>query len=76
MDGLNCNNCKGELWVCEDHRDQPWDNWHQENCGPGMMCKCHPSHLDNMKFKLDGGLSAGDIYIDGYGKKRVLKAGK
>lgn len=34
-----CPRCKGWNWVCcETHPDQPWDEWHQENCGPGGPC--------------------------------------
>lgn len=43
-----CPICKGEGWVCEDHQDLPWDSWHQNNCGAGQPCTCHPSHESNL----------------------------
>jgi hypothetical protein len=43
-----CNNCKDEAWVCEDHHDVPFDG--NNNCcgGAGMPCKvCNESDEDN-----------------------------
>jgi len=40
---VTCAVCKGEGWVCEDHPDAPWDDYHQDNCGPGMPCECNKS---------------------------------
>lgn len=36
-----CQICNDTGWVCEDHPDKPWDDEHQDNCGPGMPCKCN-----------------------------------
>ncbi len=35
-----CEICGGELWVCENHRDQPW-NGDGCQCGAGAPCICN-----------------------------------
>lgn len=27
-----------------DHPEEGWDDWHQDNCGPGMPCKCNKAN--------------------------------
>lgn len=42
-----CTNCKGKLWVCENH---PYLAWPSEcDCGAGMPCECNPEavHLNS-----------------------------
>ena len=37
-----CKNCGGEGWVCENHRDQPWNDYGCL-CGAGAPCpECQP----------------------------------
>lgn len=37
-----CKICQGQLWVCENHPDVPWDDGKQECCGgAGMPCECN-----------------------------------
>lgn len=31
-----CPNCKGELWVCENHSDKAWPD--ECECGAGAPC--------------------------------------
>lgn len=39
----NCDVCKGEGWVCENHEDVPWEaSGHSDNCGAGAPCICNP----------------------------------
>lgn len=39
-----CPTCKGEMWVCENHPDVPWDGGDQNCCGgAGAPCpRCNP----------------------------------
>ena len=38
---VECANCDGEGWVCEDHPEVPWQDG-QGCCGAaGMPCKCN-----------------------------------
>ncbi len=39
-----CRNCAGQGWVCENHRDQPWENDGGTCCGgAGAPCPvCQP----------------------------------
>lgn len=38
-----CPVCWGEGWVCENHRDEPWNEYGCD-CGAGAPCpKCNPS---------------------------------
>jgi hypothetical protein len=35
-----CPVCLGARWVCEDHRDKPWEH---DGCGgAGAPCVCNP----------------------------------
>lgn len=36
---MTCETCKGELWVCSEHPEQPWP--HGE-CAEGVPCACNP----------------------------------
>ena len=41
----NCVACRGFGWVCENHRDKPWEGMlpKSECCGgAGAPCKCNP----------------------------------
>lgn len=39
----NCPICKGEGWVCENHRDQPWGDGDSCCGGAGSPCEwCNP----------------------------------
>lgn len=39
----DCDICKGELWVCENHLNTPWgDREGQCQCGAGKNCLCNP----------------------------------
>jgi hypothetical protein len=40
----NCPICGGEGWVCENHRDLPWEaSGHAQTCGAGVPCpRCQP----------------------------------
>jgi transcriptional regulator with XRE-family HTH domain len=48
---FKCLNCQDEMWVCENHRDKPWDKPESEggcSCGAGMPCAvCNPTDRDN-----------------------------
>ena len=38
-----CPICKGEGWVCEQHRFVPWKGGTMECCdGPAVPCDCNP----------------------------------
>lgn len=40
---MTCEICKGELWVCENHMDVPWNGGNQTCCGgAGSPCECNP----------------------------------
>jgi hypothetical protein len=41
-----CDNCR---WVCEDHRDRPWEGPRACTCGgAGAQCPvCNPADEDN-----------------------------
>lgn len=36
----DCKICDGMGWVCEEHRDQPWE--HDDCGGAGAACVCNP----------------------------------
>ena len=39
-----CRNCRGTLWVCENHPDKPFDPGPEGcECGAGQPCECNPS---------------------------------
>ena len=44
---MKCTVCEDFGWVCEDHRDMPWDRVHARYCSAaGMPCpNCNPSDL-------------------------------
>ena len=42
---LDCPNCKGTLWVCENHPDKAWDSSDGCECGAGMPCACNPDAI-------------------------------
>ena len=41
-----CEQCDDTGWVCEGHKDRPWDGVSTRNdacgCGSGIACKCNP----------------------------------
>lgn len=37
-----CKCCKGERWVCVNHRDQPWDACEFCDADEGIACVCNP----------------------------------
>jgi hypothetical protein len=40
MPSTSCPVCHGELWVCEEHPDKPWEH---DDCGAaGLACVCNP----------------------------------
>ena len=40
-----CANCDGQLWVCENHPEVPWDGSTDRCCGgAGMPCSCNTSN--------------------------------
>lgn len=42
---MDCSTCNGELWVCEEHPDHPWQDG-DGCCGaPGIPCKCNHKEL-------------------------------
>lgn len=45
---LPCPDCKGELWVCENHPNMPWRRPNGCMCGAGAPCKCNPSGPNQM----------------------------
>lgn len=36
-EGKECKRCAGERWVCENHRDKPWNDFGCQ-CGAGDPC--------------------------------------
>lgn len=43
---FDCPTCKGTLWVCENHRDKPFDEPDGCACGAGMPCVCNPEGIN------------------------------
>jgi hypothetical protein len=39
-----CPVCKGERWVCEDHKDKPWNN-EGCMCSAGVPCICNRGEI-------------------------------
>jgi hypothetical protein len=51
-DIIPCTNCDSTGWVCENHRDRPWDGVSGRldacGCGAGAPCtKCNVCNADN-----------------------------
>lgn len=47
---MNCQICKDQLWVCENHNDKPWNDGEPGCCGgAGSPCTCNVLHRDNWK---------------------------
>lgn len=53
-----CTICDDTLWVCENHRDKPWDGLSDRSCdcgGAGEPCECNPDALMPPGFKVTCG---------------------
>lgn len=53
---INCKNCKGCEWVCENHTNKPWDGMSDHKtacgCGAGQPCDfCNPLSNANVEHK-------------------------
>ena len=45
--GMQCRNCDGAKWVCENHQNRPWEGMSNHldacHCGAGAPCpECKP----------------------------------
>ncbi len=48
---MECEICKGEKWVCENHQDKPWNSFGC-TCGAGAPCfGCNPLNSKNHEHK-------------------------
>lgn len=49
----NCEACKGEGWVCEDHAEKAW-GYGDGCCGAaGAPCRCNPLYDDQLNNYTD-----------------------
>lgn len=60
----HCPNCRGELWVCENHHDVPWNEGDPPCCGgAGAPCPaCNMPTDGSMPKPMTGSTTIWDIH--------------